>query len=77
MIVDPDQVTPIHFHWKKMEAIINRGGGNLILRLCNSIPEEKIDMEKAINITADGVPRTLPPGGVVTLTPGESIPLPP
>lgn len=77
MIVDPDQVTPMHFHWKKMEDIINRGGGNLIIQLYNSTPDEKIDSEKEIEITSDGVHRTLPPGGLITLPPGESITLPP
>jgi D-lyxose ketol-isomerase len=26
MIVDEGQVTPMHFHWSKVEDIINRGG---------------------------------------------------
>jgi D-lyxose ketol-isomerase len=77
MIVEPDQVTPMHFHWKKMEDIINRGGGDLVIQLYNSTPDEKIDLEKEIEITTDGVHRTLSPGGFITLTPGESITLPP
>jgi D-lyxose ketol-isomerase len=77
MVVDPDQVTPMHFHWKKMEDIINRGGGNLILRLYNSTQAEKIDAENKVDITTDGVRRTLPPGGSIALAPGESITLPP
>ena len=31
MVVRENQVTPYHFHFHKMEDIINRGGGNLIL----------------------------------------------
>ena len=27
LIADEEQVLPYHFHWKKMEDIINRGGG--------------------------------------------------
>lgn len=27
LIVDVDQITPMHFHWDKTEDIINRGGG--------------------------------------------------
>jgi D-lyxose ketol-isomerase len=77
MVVDPDQVTPMHFHWRKMEDIINRGGGNLIIQLYNSTLDEKFDVEREIEITTDGVHRTLPPGGFITLTPGESITLPP
>jgi len=77
MIVEPDQITPMHFHWKKMEDIINRAGGNLVIQLYNSTPDEKIDIKKDIEITTDGIHRTLSPGGIVTLTPGESITLPP
>ena len=29
MIVRENQITPWHFHWNKIEDIINRGGGNL------------------------------------------------
>lgn len=77
MIVEPDQLTPMHFHWLKMEDIINRGGGNLVIQLYNSTPDEAIDYEKEVRIKTDGIQRTLPPGGCVTLTPGESITLPP
>ena len=27
LITEEEQITPYHFHWKKMEDIINRGGG--------------------------------------------------
>ena len=30
MVVQPEQVTPMHFHHAKTEDIINRGGGNLV-----------------------------------------------
>ncbi len=42
MIVDEGQVTPMHFHWSKMEDIINRGGGNLMMELYPS--DEKEDL---------------------------------
>jgi len=35
LIVEEGQVTPFHFHWKKMEDIINRGGGNLLVQVYN------------------------------------------
>ena len=40
MIVRENQITPLHFHWKKTEDIINRGGGNLLVKLYNSTEEE-------------------------------------
>ncbi|GAF99952.1 unnamed protein product, partial [marine sediment metagenome] len=42
MIVDVDQVTPLHFHWNKSEDIINRGGGKLIIQLYNSTEDESL-----------------------------------
>jgi D-lyxose ketol-isomerase len=75
MLVDVDQVTPMHFHWGKMEDIINRGGGNLVIQLYNSTPEEGLaDTEVTVNM--DGIARVVKPGGIVKLTPGESITLP-
>jgi len=40
MIVEENQETPMHFHWSKMEDIINRGGGNLIVELYKSDSNE-------------------------------------
>jgi D-lyxose ketol-isomerase len=72
MIVEELQETPMHFHWNKMEDIINRGGGNLIIELCNSNDEEGFS-DEPVNIRTDGIMRTIEPGGVIILTPGESI----
>jgi D-lyxose ketol-isomerase len=75
LIVREGQVTPTHFHFQKMEDIINRGGGNLVVQLWNSTPEEGL-ADTEVTVTCDGVRVTLPPGGTVTLTPGESVCLP-
>jgi D-lyxose ketol-isomerase len=72
MIVDELQETPMHFHWSKMEDIINRGGGNLVMELSKSDKKEQLSEEK-FTIKTDGVKRHLSPGGKVILTPGESI----
>ena len=37
------QYAPNHFHWYKTEDIINRGGGNVLIRVYNSLPNEEID----------------------------------
>ncbi len=76
MIVEKEQVTPLHFHWDKMEDIINRGGGRLVIELYNSTPNEEIDEQDDVHISTDGVQQILPPGGRVELRPGESITLP-
>lgn len=74
MIVRENQETPLHFHWSKMEDIINRGGGNLVLQIWGSTPDEQLG-DKPIQVQIDGVTRELEPGGTVILTPGESISL--
>jgi D-lyxose ketol-isomerase len=72
MIVEENQETPMHFHWAKMEDIINRGGGNLVIELYNSTSDESF-AETPVRLKTDGVERTVEPGGKVILTPGESI----
>ena len=46
LVVEEGQVTPMHFHWDKMEDIINRGGGDLKIQLYNATPKEELDQEK-------------------------------
>ena len=36
------QYSPNHFHWFKTEDIINRGGGNVLIRVYNSKEDESI-----------------------------------
>jgi D-lyxose ketol-isomerase len=77
LIVDVDQVTPYHFHWSKMEDIINRGGGRLALQLFNATPQETLDEQRPVTISIDGVQRIFPAGTIVELEAGESITLVP
>jgi len=74
LIVDPGQITPMHFHWSKHEDIINRGGGNLVIQLYQSTKDEGLDA-RDVSVTMDGIHRTVKAGDTVTLTPGESITL--
>lgn len=76
LISDEEQYTPMHFHWNKMEDIINRGGGNLIIELYNSTADEGL-ADTPVTVTSDGHVYTVPAGTQLRLTPGESITLPP
>jgi len=67
------QMLPNHFHWYKTEDIINRGGGNLLIRVHNSLPDETVDRESDVTVYSDGRKFTVPAGTQVRLTPGESI----
>jgi hypothetical protein len=72
MIVDENQETPLHFHWSKMEDIIVRGGGRLVMQLWASTPDEGLS-EASVRLRVDGVSRELPAGASLVLSPGESV----
>jgi len=76
MIVREKQETPLHFHWSKMEDIINRGGGNLALELYGSTEDEQLS-DQPVTVKVDAIEKTVAPGGRIVLTPGESICLEP
>ena len=76
MIADENQETPMHFHWKKMEDIINRGGGNLVMELYKATEEGALT-DHNVNISIDGVENTFSAGEKVILKPGQSITLKP
>lgn len=71
------QYSPNHFHWFKMEDIINRGGGTVLIRVYNSLPDEEIDYESDVTVHMDGRAVTVPAGSQVTLKPGQSITITP
>lgn len=74
MVVGEDQLTPMHFHWSKMEDIINRGGGNLMLQLYPSNEEGEF-ADHPFEVSLDGIKKKFHPGELVKLKPGESITL--
>ena len=78
MVIHPNQITPMHYHWKKMEDIINRGGGNLILQLYHRNKDtDLLDHHTSVQVAIDGVQKTFGAGEKISLSPGQSICLPP
>ena len=73
LYIKEGQYSPMHFHWSKMEDIINRGGGNVLIRVYNSTPDEELDKESEVHVHVDGREMVVPAGSQVRLTPGESI----
>jgi D-lyxose ketol-isomerase len=71
MIADNNQVTPYHFHWDKWEDIINRGGGDLGFKFYNAAKDESL-AETPVEISIDGIKRTVGAGEEIILKPGES-----
>jgi len=77
LISQVDQISPTHFHWHKMEDIINRGGGILMIQLWNATEDEGLDLVNDVEVRIDGHCRQVEAGGIVLLKPGESITLTP
>lgn len=77
IIYNPEgQRAPLHFHVSKMEDIINRGGGNVLIRVWKA-GEDDLPGQSPLSLSVGGVRRDLAPGDVVRIEPGESICLPP
>lgn len=74
MIVEENQLTPLHLHRSKMEDIINRGGGNLMMELYASNKQGGLDTCE-FEVSLDGIQRFCQVGERVILKPGESITL--
>ena len=72
LIVRENQETPFHSHRVKMEDIIVRCGGNLLIELHN-MSETGGAAATPINLMIDGVERWLDAGVPLRLAPGESV----
>lgn len=66
------QYSPMHFHWSKMEDIINRGGCTVFVRVYNAAINETL-ADTDVTILKDGRAYAVPGGTQIRLQPGESI----
>ncbi len=73
LIVEANQVTPMHHHRSKTEDIINLAGGNLQIRLFNVDRDEKLDEKRPVKVFRNGIWITCEPGTVISLSPGERV----
>lgn len=77
LILDPEgQRAPAHFHRTKREDIINRGGGNICVRLCSTDAFDQL-ATTPLEIVVDGCRRKIASGETLRLRPGESLCIPP
>jgi len=74
MILD-GQISPNHFHWKKMEDIINRGGGDVVFKLWNANRQDESLENTDVHVISDGRRYTVPAGSEIVLKPGQSLTL--
>jgi hypothetical protein len=75
LIVEEDQRTPFHYHASKMEDIICRAGGDLLIQVHNRADDGRL-ADTPVNVSMDGRRLDVPGGTVIRLTPGESITVP-
>ncbi len=69
LFVGENQETPFHCHDIKMEDIINRGGGVLIVEFCHADPAK----QTTITVSVDGIPHQCQPNEPLRLQPGQSV----
>ena len=74
IMCDAGQVSPMHFHWNKMEDIINRGGNDIHFTFYNPTKDEQL-ADTDVEIFQDGRRYFVPAGSTVVLKPGESLSL--
>lgn len=74
LITEEEQETPMHFHFSKMEDIINRGGGDLAVELWNSDSGYNL-LQTDVAVSMDGTLLTVKAGAPVYVKPGQSITL--
>ncbi|MDD3242353.1 MAG: D-lyxose/D-mannose family sugar isomerase [Eubacteriales bacterium] len=72
LMLKPGQYSPMHFHWNKMEDIINRGGADVLITLYNS-DEDGGFACTPVTVHSDGRTYQAPAGTKVRLRPGQSI----
>ncbi|MCU1508663.1 MAG: hypothetical protein JWQ12_928 [Glaciihabitans sp.] len=74
MRVEVGQETPFHLHERKVEDIINRGGGDLIMELYPS--SGRALGEGTVTTLVDGVVTIVDAGRQLRVRPGESVQVP-
>ena len=70
------QNAAMHYHWSKMEDIINRGGNDVYITVYNGDKDGKM-LDTDVTVTTDGCKRVVPAGTKIKLSPGESITITP
>jgi D-lyxose ketol-isomerase len=76
MLAREGQLTLFHTHRHKVEDIINRGGGVLVVELFNGDLAGVVNQTPVV-VSRDGISCEVPPGGQIELDPGESVTLMP
>lgn len=70
------QAAAMHFHWNKMEDIINRGGNEVYITVYNGDKDGSM-LDTDVTVVTDGKKSIVPAGTKIKLSPGESITITP
>jgi D-lyxose ketol-isomerase len=77
IVLRDGQTLPCHFHWSKIEDIINRAGGQLVIKLWNSDDSEN-PADTPVRVLVDGaIWKEVEAGGELVIEPGGSVTLTP
>ena len=61
LMLYPGQFAPTHYHWNKMEDIINRGGNDIYITVWNGTEDnQKLDTD--VTVSCDGIKKTVKAG---------------
>ncbi len=71
------QCLPTHYHVKKTEDIINRGGGVLAIKLYNCGEEGAVDYKNDVTVYMDGIKSVVKPDETLLIHPGNSLTITP
>lgn len=71
------QRLPMHYHQKKTEDIINRGGGLMFMKLYNALEDGTPDFAGDVTVFADGIRKNVGAGEEFLIKPGGSVSLTP
>lgn len=77
LLIGINQETPLHFHFSKMEDIINRGGGDLCMQIYNATNDEQLNLDTPVILSIDGCRHEFNAGEKIALEPGQGICFPP
>lgn len=77
ILLSDGQSLPTHYHAKKTEDIINRGGGVLAIKLYNSNEDGSVDNKSDVTVYMDGVKSAAKPDETLLIYPGNSLTITP
>lgn len=73
LLFQEGQRLPVHYHIEKTEDIINRGEGEMAVRLYHSLSDGSVDFERDVEYYSDGIKCIAKAGEEVIITRGNSI----